>query len=334
MQDYKRIVSYIHTYDDSGKSKNVGFAKLEARNGLAKLNLQITGQSVQEGRIFSVYLLHIEEYLRGIKIGECKVLQGRINAEIKFGTDNIAQSGMSLYKMHGIYLTTEDAPYEVLASSWTDAEIEPEKFISGESKDNIELAEVAEEKVIESEVVEPENAEELAEMVLEIEEESKGSEETATEEDAGARQDIVRAAVISPAAGDIEAEEVEDFIKKTPWEELCCKYSKVIAFEGTDRPHRMCLKVDLKDLDLIAGAKREINENIYLIRSYYKYRYLLLIENETDTQGKSCFLGIPGTYCKNEAALAKMFGFEDFYPSRIRENSNGSFGYWCKEIIL
>ena len=312
MQDYKRIVSYIHTYDDSGKSKNVGFAKLEARNGLAKLNLQITGQSVQEGRIFSVYLLHIEEYLRGIKIGECKVLQGRINAEIKFGTDNIAQSGMSLYKMHGIYLTTEDAPYEVLASSWTDAEIEPEKFISGESKDNIELAEV----------------------VLEIEEESESSEETTTEEDAGVRQDIVKAAVISQAEGDVEAEEAEDFIKKTPWEELCCKYSKVIAFEGTDRPHRMCLKVDLKDLDLLAGAKREINENIYLIRSYYKYRYLLLIENETDTQGKSCLLGIPGTYCKNEATLAKMFGFEDFYPSRIRENTNGSFGYWCKEIIL
>ena len=85
---------------------------------------------------------------------------------------------------------------------------------------------------------------------------------------------------------------------------------------------------------MLAGAKREINENIYLIRSYYKYRYLLLIENETDTQGKSCLLGIPGTYCKNEATLAKMFGFEDFYPSRIRENTNGSFGYWCKEIIL
>jgi len=334
VQDYKRVVSYIHTYEDSGKSKNVGFAKLEARNGLAKLNLQITGQGAKEGRVFSVYLLHIDEYLRGIKLGECRVLQGKINAEMKFGTDNIAQSGMSLYEMHGIYLTTEDAPYEVLASSWTDAEIEPGKFISGESKEDIAPAEVAEEKVIESEVVEPESAEALTEAVPEIEEESEDEEEMAIEEGAGTEQDIVRAAVISPAAGDVEAEEVEDFIKKTPWEELCCKYPKVIAFEGTDRPHRMCLKIDLKDLDLLAGAKREINENIYLIRSYYKYRYLLLIENEADTQGESCLLGIPGTYCKNEAALAKMFGFEDFYPSRMRENSNGSFGYWCKEIIL
>ncbi len=288
MQDYKRVVSYIHAYDDSGKSKNVGFAKLEARNGLAKLNLQISGQRAQEGRVFSVYLLHIEEYLRGIKIGECRVLQGRINAEIKFGTDNIArQSGMSLYQMHGIYLTTEDAPYEVLASSWTDTEIEPEKFVSDEHM-----------------------------------------------EDTAPEQEVVSAAVISPAAGDVETEETEDFVKKTLWEELCCKYPKVIAFEGTDRPHRMCLKVDIKDLDLIAGAKREINENIYLIRSYYKYKYLLLIENEADTQGESCLLGIPGTYCKNEATLAKMFGFGDFYPSKTRENSNGSFGYWCKEIVL
>ena len=82
MKDYKRIVSYIHTYDDFGKNKNVGFAKLEARNGLAKLNLQVSEQKAQEDSVFCVYLLHVEEYLRGIKIGECKVLRGKINAEI------------------------------------------------------------------------------------------------------------------------------------------------------------------------------------------------------------------------------------------------------------
>ncbi|MBE5948555.1 MAG: hypothetical protein E7261_05935 [Lachnospiraceae bacterium] len=340
MQDYKRIVSYIHTYENNEKQKNVGFGKLEARGGLAKLQIQVNGLNTQDGRVFSIYLLNIDEYTRGIKLGECKILQGKISAEFKFGTENIMQSGFSISQIQGIYLTTEDAPYAVLASSWTDAAIEPEKFRTGESGQTEICSETA---VVEFEL--------------------QQGEDVIEELQATAEPETVQAAVISPVEEVSEtgvedmlvtfmesleqfdsfenSEEFErivkeelDFLEKTPWEELCSRYPKVIAFEGTDRPHRMCLKIDLKDLNLIAGAKREINENIYLIRSYYKHRYLLLIENEKDLKGKSCLLGIPGTYCKNEAHLAKMFKFEDFYPSKVSENANGSFGYWCKEILL
>ena len=355
MQDYKRIVSYIHTYENNEKKKNVGFGKLEARNQMARLSIQVNGQGMLEGRIFSVYLLHIKEYAQGIKLGECKVLQGRINAEFRFGTENIMQSGFSLSQMQGIYLTTEEAPYAVFASSWTDAVILPEKF---RVEDGVEEV-VSNEK---SENVIAIVAEEQPEMQSENEAEPE-SEDPEAEVEIEPEQETVRAAVLSAVAESPEVsddmllstfmesinqfdnfgdnEELEsivkeelDFLQKTPWEELCSKYPKVIAFEGTDRPHRMCLKIDLKDLDLIAGGKRELNENIYLIRSYYKHRYLLLIENDRDTEGKSCLLGIPGTYCKNEAHLAKMFKFEDFYPSKVSENANGSFGYWCKEIVL
>ena len=355
MQDYKRIVSYIHTYENNEKKKNVGFGKLEARNQMARLSIQVNGQGMLEGRIFSVYLLHIKEYAQGIKLGECKVLQGRINAEFRFGTENIMQSGFSLSQMQGIYLTTEEAPYAVFASSWTDAVILPEKFRAGEDVEEVALSEKSENVIA---IV----AEEQPEMQSENEAEPE-SEDPEAEVEIEPEQETVRAAVLSAVAESPEVsddmllstfmesinqfdnfgdnEELEsivkeelDFLQKTPWEELCSKYPKVIAFEGTDRPHRMCLKIDLKDLDLIAGGKRELNENIYLIRSYYKHRYLLLIENDRDTEGKSCLLGIPGTYCKNEAHLAKMFKFEDFYPSKVSENANGSFGYWCKEIVL
>lgn len=363
MQDYKRIVSYIHTYENNEKKKNVGFGKLEARNQMARLSIQVNGQGMLEGRIFSVYLLHIKEYAQGIKLGEARVLQGRINAEFKFGTENIMQSGLSLSQIQGIYLTTEEAPYAVFASSWTDVVILPEKFraedsaeevVSDEELENV-IAIVAEDQ----QGMQPE-IEAEAELAIEV---GTTPEEHETEAEIEPEQETVRAAVLSAVAESPEMsedallttfmesigqfdnfgdnEELEsivkeelDFLQKTPWEELCSKYPKVIAFEGTDRPHRMCLKIDLKDLDLIAGGKRELNENIYLIRSYYKHRYLLLIENDRDSEGKSCLLGIPGTYCKNEAHLAKMFNFEDFYPSKVSENANGSFGYWCKEIVL
>lgn len=359
MQDYKRIVSYIHTYENNEKKKNVGFGKLEARNQVAKLLIQVNGQGMLEGRIFSVYLLNIKEYAQGIKLGETKIFQGRINAEFKFGTENIMQSGFSLSQMQGIYLTTEEAPYAVFASSWTDAVILPEKFRAGEDVEKV-VSDEESEKVIE--IVAEEQPGIEAEFAIEAE---AKPEDFKAEAEIESEQETVQAAVLSSVAESPEIEmgedvlfstfmesinqfdnfgdneELESIIKeeldilqKTPWEELCSKYPKVIAFEGTDRPHRMCLKIDLKDLDFIAGGKRELNENIYLIRSYYKHRYLLLIENDGDVEGKSCLLGIPGTYCKNEAHLAKMFKFEDFYPSKVSENANGSFGYWCKEIML
>ena len=341
MQDYKRIVSYIHTYENNEKKKNVGFGKLEARNQVAKLSIQVNGQGMLEGRIFSVYLLHIEEYAQGIKLGEAKVLQGRINAEFKFGTENIMQAGFSLSQMQGIYLTTEEAPYAVFASSWTDAVILPEKFRVGEDVEEV-VSNVEAEFAIEEEA-EPEETEVNVESAPEQETVQAAVLSSVVEKSEFSEDALLNTFMESLSQFDNfeNSEELEKIVKeeldslqKTPWEELCSKYPKVIAFEGTDRPHRMCLKIDLKDLDLIAGGKRELNENIYLIRSYYKHRYLLLIENDKDTEGKSCLLGIPGTYCKNEAHLAKMFKFEDFYPSKVSENANGSFGYWCKAIVL
>jgi len=374
LQDYRRIVSYIHTYENNEKKKNVGFGKLEARGGIGKLSVQINGQNMLEGSVLSVYLLHITEYVNGVRLGECRVVQGRVNAEFRFGTENIMQSGYDISKMQGIYITTDAAPYAVFASSWTDAEIVPEKFRVGESD-----TEKAQEQAIEQEsdvenqknifdTVEPEtemqieeatvkaaviaNAEipeinedsllasfmeSLSEMEAfneqtefeEIVEESESAfEEFASDDDKEAT--VVNNAISQEMLYEMELESAE----KTPWEELCCRFPKVIAFEGAEQPHRMCLKIDLKDLESIAGAKREFYENTYLVRCYYKYKYLLLIENEEDSEGKSCILGIPGTYCRNEGNLAKMFGFENFLPARIFENMNGRFGYWCKEIVL
>lgn len=339
MQDYKRIVSYIHTYENNEKKKNVGFGKLEARNQIARLSVSVNGQGLAEGSVLSVYLLRINEYAQGIKLGETRVLQGKINADFKFETENIAQSGFSLSQIQGIFLTMEEAPYAVFASSWTDAVIEPEKFRTGETIERADLEETvtaaepeAETESIEESVIEPEQESVQAAVLSGVSESSEMSEDALLTTFMESLEQFDN----FENNEDLESivKEELDVLKKTPWEELCSKYPKVIAFEGTDRPHRMCLKIDLKDLDFIAGGKREMNENIYLVRSYYKHRYLLLIENDRDIEGKSCLLGIPGTYCKNEAYLAKMFNFEDFYPSRVSENANGSFGYWCKEIVL
>ena len=346
MQDYRRIVSYIHTYEKNEKKKNVGFCKLEARGGIGKLSIRINGQNMLEGSVLSVYLLHITEYVNGIRLGECRVVQGRVNAEFRFGTENIMQSAYDISKMQGVYVTTDVAPYAVFASSWTDAEIVPDKFRAGDEGRTDEEEEVTVQAAVIANTEIPEiNEDSLLASFMESLSESEIFNEQTEFEEAEENTEFDFEDIFTE--GDEENEVSDNAISqemlyemeleagdKTPWEELCCRFPKVIAFEGAEQPHRMCLKIDLKDLESIAGAKREFYENTYLVRCYYKYKYLLLIENEEDSEGKSCILGIPGTYCRNEGNLAKMFGFENFLPARSFENMNGRFGYWCKEIVL
>ena len=41
MAGYRRLISYIYAYEGEEKGKNIGFAKLEARNGQCRLSINV-----------------------------------------------------------------------------------------------------------------------------------------------------------------------------------------------------------------------------------------------------------------------------------------------------
>lgn len=41
MTNYRRLISYIYAYEGEVKGKNIGFAKLESRNGQCKLSVNV-----------------------------------------------------------------------------------------------------------------------------------------------------------------------------------------------------------------------------------------------------------------------------------------------------
>ena len=134
---------------------------------------------------------------------------------------------------------------------------------------------------------------------------------------------------------EVSAEEVESCPQKeykSPWDSLCSRYPKVIAFENN--MDCMCLKVDIKDIEAIFGKAFNMAPNTFAIRSYMKYGYLLLIENDKDSEGKSCILGAPGIFNNNDNRVAGMCGFKEFRPSKNAEKMNCRFGYWLKVVKL
>ena len=56
MADYRRLISYIYEYEGKQKGKNVGFAKLEARNGQCRINVNVK-RIYMGGNAIGAYLL-------------------------------------------------------------------------------------------------------------------------------------------------------------------------------------------------------------------------------------------------------------------------------------
>ncbi|MBQ5598667.1 MAG: hypothetical protein IIU67_01325, partial [Lachnospiraceae bacterium] len=56
MSDYRRLISYIYEYEGKEKGKNIGFVKIETRNGQCRLNVNAKRVYVG-GNAIGVYLL-------------------------------------------------------------------------------------------------------------------------------------------------------------------------------------------------------------------------------------------------------------------------------------
>ena len=154
MPDYKRIISYIYNYEDGKKKNNVGYARVEARNGQCKCTLHITAPSLND-RQLQVYIFKRKGGIEGILLGAMLIKAG--NGEFKTITDSkhLMNSAYGLEDMSGILLYYTDRKF--FATSWDDApitldmaclisrgQLEPKLRAAGiekENKDNVEETE-------------------------------------------------------------------------------------------------------------------------------------------------------------------------------------------------
>lgn len=121
MADYKRMVSYMYQYENGLKRKNVGYARIEARNGQVKISLhmQLLGQL---DSIFPTYLIQrgnngVNLIYLGDTVLKNQVMDSRLTAD----ENNIMNSGYKLSDMGGLLLFLHDNIF--FASEWDDKPI-------------------------------------------------------------------------------------------------------------------------------------------------------------------------------------------------------------------
>lgn len=116
MPDYKRLVSYMYNYEDGMKRNNVGYARVESRNGQCKYTIHITAPSLNEKQL-KVYLFRREaEDMEGIMLGTFQIKNG--NGDFKTITESahINNTPYGLDDMSGIVLFYTERKF--FATEW------------------------------------------------------------------------------------------------------------------------------------------------------------------------------------------------------------------------
>ncbi|WP_310605194.1 DUF6128 domain-containing protein [Anaerosporobacter sp.] len=121
MSDYRRLISYIYNYEKGIKKNNVGFAKIELRNGQCKISINIKAASLN-GQKLKTYVFYREnKKMIQILLAEAVVKNGIFEWKGITNAKNIMNTGCDFNQLGGVLLYyTLDRYY---ATEWDDQPI-------------------------------------------------------------------------------------------------------------------------------------------------------------------------------------------------------------------
>ncbi len=355
--DYQRLVSYIYSYPEGVKGRNVGFAKALVHQGQFKLSISLRGVKTDSPEMFGIYMMVIDSSYRLIKLGECLVKMGQMEYSGVFNPDNINETGYGFKDICGLAVAMEDARYDCMLSMWKDEDVTPDMLVfSGmDAKKQVEAGIVIKERMRQSE--EEERRQQMSESVpaesLRSEPVRSESAESQTAQaessvSAGRPQTGVTAESVSDtsteaikAAGvvaEIPADTQHlqqkahraDTTQPDSFEKLFVRADYIDVFD--DDYFYDCIEVSPEKLKSLNQKEIDIAGNSFLLHGYYNFRHILFGRVRDNLDNTRYFIGVPGMYCNRERYMASMFGFNNFKKSHRSDYANPYFGYWYQEI--
>lgn len=357
MADYKRMVSYMYLYDKGIKRKNVGYARVEERNGEGKITLHMQLPGILDS-IFPTYLIQRQKGdMELIYLGDSslknQVMDSRMTADVL----NVMGSGFGLSDMGGILLFLNEGTY--FATEWDDKPVDSEEVLEAlKPKTKKEEAEPVLASQVEavaladypvmgdtavSDLTEEEEVFDTSVPVYKLPRgwktlERLNSERSGMAVDPWKTVEQYRNTQMGmgqpeeqrgypPRQGMVEEKEPEKPVAAKFFE----SFPRIYPFE--DNEITMCVKIEPKDIGGLPVDAWVLSNNSFLLHGYYCYHHLIFAKL-TDRFGTRYILGVPGIYHNRERFMARMFGFECFKSIRRREQKQGDFGYWYIPISM
>jgi hypothetical protein len=367
--DYKRMVSYMYQYENGVKKKNVGFARVEAKDGQCKitLHMQLLGQL---DSIFPTYILqrkHSE--LELIYLGDTLLKNQVMDSKLITEESDIMKSGYPLSDMGGLLLFLNDNIF--FATEWDDKPVLVSEVLEAlKPKNDREPKITLEEELSIPKYKLPRGFKTIERLQqpgayymagiskidsrsekVELKHGQRSYEEAGDIKLAGISGDTTQAASIQATEAFAQVQEMElaeeikdigevsDEINSASEEavdpqvvaSIFEKNPRIYPFE--DNEILICAKIEPKDIGLLPKELCALSNNSFLIHGYYCYHHLIFAKMK-DRSGCRYILGVPGIYHNREMFMAKMFGFDGFKPIRKRELRQGDFGYWYTSVCF
>lgn len=337
MSGYRRFVAYVYEYEGRKKGNGKGFVKVEVRAGVCRMQFRLSGVYGQETLPCEIY-----GYVRDGERQECEAvylgtcdLAGEIIAfSLELPEENVSESGYSIDDFNGIVFLTADVMY---GTGWDENPVCLDEIRFGkkkEEKGKEEIEELKELKELKEELEETEGEEEgREETELEIQENLFPPTPSILEEVGEKCQEEIS------ETGEIEEklekpEELEESgALEEPEESSELEESFYCPFK--DGEFEQCAKIGLLDYNQLNPCDQGLLNNNFLRYGWRRYKHVLIGK---DTKRNCYILGVPGTYNRQEALMAGMFGFPYFKEAKCEttemsaQEVQGHFGYWYRSI--
>ena len=361
MTEYRRLISYMYEYEGKEKGKNVGFVKLETKNGQCRLSVNVK-RMYTGGNAIGVYLM--SKTGEHIFLGTIFVRNGGGEFRTTVDAENVEGSGVGLDGYYGLtvhdvkstwrsYTTVwEDAVVPVLETTEqdmteldTDRKCDPDQETGPTAQDVLPGSEdVREVRIIPSVVREIED--EIARSA-ELHPESRNEDGSKTVVDE--KEHVKVTATVKEqvkeqgkeGAFQLEDSEILRYLQESEetvpdpeelWQELRKTYPKIHPFDYDGGSEVLTIRP--QDIGKLPRENWIYGNNSFLLHGYYNYRYLILIRLEKTGEAVRYLIGVPGHYYSNEKYMATMFGFPNFVLSKKQPPNDGRFGYWYTDIKM
>lgn len=334
MSEYKRFIAYVYEYMQEQKGSNRGFIKVEARNGVCKMDFHLTGIQGQDKCKIYAYAREGKE-CRAIFLGACAPKSDKLECRVQTGEDQIGKTSYKLGDLGGIILLGEGQ--RMYGTEWDDIPIRIQEFsFTWQEHEEALSPQRADQQAVEekpSDTSGSENQQKEGEGATEqpVQEETiEEAAEAVVQEQSLAKEKVQEsgeaAETRKPELTIEEIQQMEDIRQ--------LKEEKEEFRPFCDQDMMECYKITPRDLERISRRDQALVNNNFLTHGYYNYHHLLFgREKET----KQYILGVPGIYDHQEKFMAVMFGFPNFKAASLPEEEEaasqmGQFGYWYRLI--
>lgn len=369
---FKRIVSYVYSYDGEIKRNNIGFVRLEQRGSVWKMMVNLrcgleTSASIyifcrKSGGIFAAPIGEIsfqggngifrsetsapEIFGTSLTIDDLNGLLVASDGTLLFGTswddDEIRPSAIS-------YITLEELNQKMQEETDTPWQSETAEETSG--KNTIFVKQTTEEadwtsanneqtEVAAEDIAWEEHAEGNADNTLLREQDAQEIEETHRQEE---NADIARETARANKAASAAAESASKMESEMEAEEIPSSRPDNVAEQLLSLFPQMfpfegdrvldSVRMELQDLSYFPMESWVLTGNTFLLHGFYCYRHLLFCKRRMADGTLAYALGIPGIHHIRDEAFAGMFGFTEFQSLKDTSETLGEYGYWFMPLF-